>query len=183
TRHGIETAIEGGIDVLTHTAPSAGFWPEVLIQRMLASNMAVIPTLKLWRYELERAGSPPAEVEAFQHQGVEQLRRFAAAGGEVLFGTDVGYMADDDPTEEYRKMHEAGLGFDGILAALTTAPTARFSGDEARTGRIEPGQPADLVILGSDPAKGPEAFADVRYTIRGGRVIYEADPARRGEQH
>jgi len=28
-------------------------------------------------------------------------------------------------------------------------------------------------VLGSDPAQGARAFADVRYTLRGGRVIFQ----------
>jgi imidazolonepropionase-like amidohydrolase len=33
---------------------------------------------------------------------------------------------------------------------------------------------ADLVVLGSDPAVDITSFTDVRYTIRGGRVIYSS---------
>jgi imidazolonepropionase-like amidohydrolase len=36
------------------------------------------------------------------------------------------------------------------------------------------GEQADLVLLGSDPAQNVDAFADVRCTIRDGRVIYAA---------
>jgi imidazolonepropionase-like amidohydrolase len=35
----------------------------------------------------------------------------------------------------------------------------------------------DLVVLGADPSSDPRAFADVRYTIRAGRVIYAASGA------
>jgi hypothetical protein len=31
----------------------------------------------------------------------------------------------------------------------------------------------DVVVLGSDPSLEARAFADVRYTIRGGRVVFE----------
>jgi imidazolonepropionase-like amidohydrolase len=36
------------------------------------------------------------------------------------------------------------------------------------------GAEADLVLLGGDPARSVDAFADVRYTIRAGRIIYRA---------
>jgi imidazolonepropionase-like amidohydrolase len=58
-----------------------------------------------------------------------------------------------------------------VLAALTTAPAARFRESDKR-GRIAVGLDADVVVLGTDPATRPSAFADVRYTVRGGRVIY-----------
>lgn len=171
---GMETAIDGGVAVLTHTAPEAGEWSPEFTRRMVRAEMAIIPTLKLWRFELERAGRPAETVDAFQRAGVEQLRAFAAAGGEVLFGTDVGYMNDYDPREEYRKLHEAGLDFHQILASLTTAPASRFRDEPSAASTLEPGQPADLVLLARDPARDPEAFAAVRYTVRGGRVLFQA---------
>ena len=174
SRQGVVAAIEGGVDVLTHTAPSSGSWAGELAERLVAAEVGVIPTLKLWRFELERAGRASEEVEAFQKRGVDQLKAFAEAGGQVLFGTDVGYMTDYDPAEEYRKLAEAGLDVDQILAALTTAPAERFRGDRKRASKLEVGQPGDIVLLGSDPAGSPDAWVDVRYTIRGGRVIYRA---------
>ena len=33
---------------------------------------------------------------------------------------------------------------------------------------------ADLVVLGTDPALGARGFTDVRYTIRAGKIIFEA---------
>jgi imidazolonepropionase-like amidohydrolase len=39
-------------------------------------------------------------------------------------------------------------------------------------GRIAKGFDADLVVLSADPAQNTSAFAKVRYTILGGRVIY-----------
>jgi imidazolonepropionase-like amidohydrolase len=70
-------------------------------------------------------------------------------------------------------MAGAGLDWRAILASLTTAPAARF-GESGRRGRVAAGQDADLVVLGTDPAADVSAFADVRYTIRGGRVVYTA---------
>ena len=94
------------------------------------------------------------------------------AGGQLLFGTDVGYMTDYDPTDEYLLLERAGLSFPDVLSALTTAPARRLSA-EAGAGRIAVGSPADLVVLERDPAADIRALADVRYTIRRGRVIYE----------
>jgi len=44
-----------------------------------------------------------------------------------------------------------------------------------RKGRIAKGLDGDLVLLDGDPAKDPTAFARVRDTIRGGRVIWGKD--------
>jgi imidazolonepropionase-like amidohydrolase len=173
TLQGVELALDGGVDILAHTAPQGGNWSEPLVARLVQKGMGLIPTLKLWRFELTRMGVPAAGVDRAQAMGVGQLRSFAAAGGEVLFGTDVGYMTDYDPTEEYQRMAEAGLTFDQILAALTTNPVRRFD-DPAQRGTVELGKHADLVILAADPHDDSAGFAEVRYTIRAGQVIYDS---------
>ena len=101
------------------------------------------------------------------------MRRWVASGGVVLFGTDVGYMSDYDPKEEYLLMGEAGMTFRQILASLTTAPAERF-GQSKQLGRVAPGFQADVVVLNGDPAKNIRAFTDVQYTLRAGKIIYRA---------
>ena len=103
----------------------------------------------------------------------DEVRDYSNAGGQILFGTDVGYTDAFDTTEEYRLMSHA-LDWRQILTSLTTAPAARF-GFSARKGRIAPGMDADLVVLNADPAQDPTAFARVRDTIRAGRVIWGSD--------
>lgn len=169
---GVELALDGGVNILAHTTPQSGVWSDALVTHLVQSDISLIPTLKLWGFELTRNGAPSAVVTQFQTTGVAQLRAFAAAGGEVLFGTDVGYMTEYDPTEEYQRMAEAGLDFAPILAALTVNPVRRFD-DPTQTGTVEPGRQADLVILGADPQLKSEHFTNVRYTIRAGQIIYE----------
>lgn len=156
---GLEVALEAGVDVLAHALDDDRGWNESHVARMKAGGMAMIPTLKLF------GGQP------YTRYIQEEVATWARAGGVILFGTDVGYLADDDPAGEYALMSGAGLDAMAILASLTTAPAARF-GESERRGRVAPGMDADLVVLGSDPGAGPRAFSDVRMTIRRGRVVY-----------
>jgi imidazolonepropionase-like amidohydrolase len=169
---GIDLAIEAGVDVLVHTTIGEGktVWDAALLEQMLAKNMSVVPTLQLFPYELERAQLPRRVVEAATGDAIGQVRAFADVGGQILFGTDVGYMADYDPTEEYRLMARV-LSAMQILASLTTAPAARWQ-EQNRRGRVQAGLDADLVVLGADPAADPANFAKVRCTIRGGRIVH-----------
>ena len=169
---GIELAIEAGVDVLVHTTIGKGktVWEPALVEQLISKNMALVPTLQLWPYELKRAKLEPRIIELATGDAIEQLRVFSAAGGEVLFGTDVGYTTAYDPTEEYRLMARA-LKPMQILASLTTAPAARWK-EEGRRGRVERGMDADLVVLDADPAADPANFANVRCTMRGGRIIH-----------
>lgn len=169
---GINLAIEAGVDVLVHTTIGEGktVWEPALVDQLISKNMAVVPTLQLWPYELQRAKLEPRIVELATADAVEQLRAFAKAGGQVLFGTDVGYMGEYDPTEEYRLMARALTPME-ILSSLTTAPAARWK-EKARRGVIDVGLDADLVVLEADPAADAANFAKVRCTIRGGRLIH-----------
>lgn len=153
------------------TTLQSGPCDETILEAMQERRVALIPTLKLWKYELRH--DRISAQERFVNNGVSQLRAWVAAGGTVLFGTDVGYMGDYDPNDEYALMAEAGMSFRQILASLTTAPAERF-GESNRLGRIAPGLAADLVVLGGDPATDVRAFGMVRYTIRGGKLIYWA---------
>jgi imidazolonepropionase-like amidohydrolase len=173
---GARAALEGGVDVLAHTFPneSDGPWDRSLPAEMATRGMALVPTLKLWKYELERAGLPADAVASRIRVAQEQVRSFSAAGGQLLFGTDVGYMRDFDPGDEYRFLAEAGLSFRAILAMLTTAPAERFGAAE-RTGRLEPGLDADLVALEGDPEADPAAWTRVRFALRRGAPIYERE--------
>ena len=172
-RDGLYNAVGAGVDVLVHTTPQIGPWGDELVARMKASNIALIPTLKLWRFELAREKVPVPGIETFQRRGIAQLREYHSAGGAIVFGTDVGYMTDFSTLEEFQKMAEAGMGFRDILASMRTTPAAR-GGLGASTGKVAVGFDGDLVVLASDPARSVDAFANVAYTIRGGRVIYRA---------
>jgi imidazolonepropionase-like amidohydrolase len=171
---GARAAVDGGVDILAHTFPSEidGPWDRSLPGQMRERGMALIPTLKLWPYEGARLNVPPAVVERIVANGGAQVRAFSELGGQILFGTDVGYMTEYDPTDEYVYLQRAGLTYAQILAALTMAPAARF-GQAARTGRLAAGLDADVTVVEGDPARDIRALARVRYALRGGRVIFE----------
>jgi imidazolonepropionase-like amidohydrolase len=168
---GIEVAIQSGVDILAHTTPADDLWSPSLVQRMTAAHMALTPTLTLWDEESKKGNPPPDNTEKWMSKAAQQLQAFSRAGGQVLFGTDVGYIQQFDTSEEFTWMSRAGLSFQEILASLTTNPAQRF-GYATHSGRIAKGLDADLVVLSADPAQNISAFSKVRYTIRGGNVIY-----------
>ena len=171
-QHGIELCLESGVDILAHTTPEGGPWDASLLARLKAANVALIPTLTLWH--VESRSMPLADLEkGMKETALPQLRSYTELGGQVLFGTDVGYIDQFDTSEEFTWMSRAGLTFQQILASLTTNPAARF-GDSARRGRVASGMDADLVVLLADPALDATAFAKVRYTIRAGKIIYQS---------
>lgn len=168
---GIEVAIQSGVDVLAHTAPMSGDWTPAFVERLKSAHMALIPTLTLFDVEAKKAKVSAEENEMWIKQAVQELTAFSDAGGQVLFGTDVGYIDQFDTAEEFTLMARAGMNFQQILASLTTSPAARF-GYSSHSGRIARGMDADLVVLEGDPARDVVAFSKVHQVIRGGKLIY-----------
>jgi imidazolonepropionase-like amidohydrolase len=172
---GIRNALNAGVDIVVHTTLGERQpWDEALTREMVEKKMSLVPTLKLWPYELAKQQVPQFVVDQLVGATIEELRTFKAAGGQILFGTDVGYMHEFDPTDEYVLMSKAGLSAMDILASLTTAPAERWQ-ESQRRGRVEPGMAADLVVLGGDPADDVKNFADVRCVFRAGKLIYSAE--------
>jgi len=169
---GVEASLAAGVDILAHTTLGVETpWPEALRRQAIRQGMSLIPTLKLMGYELAKEKVPPDITARLVDASVAHVRAFAEAGGQVLFGTDVGYMSDADPTEEYLLMAKAGMSPMQILASLTTAPAARWKESHHR-GQVAAGQDADLVVLDADPGADAANFARVRCTISRGRIIY-----------
>jgi imidazolonepropionase-like amidohydrolase len=169
---GIQDALAAHVDILTHPplgAPAP--WSDSLLKQIRDAGMSMTPTLQLFPYELDKQRVPTEIADRLINETVTEFGKFAALGGQVLFGTDVGYMTDYDPTREYELMAKAGLTPMQILASLTTTPAARWN-EQASRGRIAPGMAADLVVLDADPAASPRNFTAVRCAIRGGEVIY-----------
>ncbi len=163
---GVEAARLGGVDILAHTAPEEGPWSAEQARALVAAKVSLVPTLSLWRREIDR----PAVADRFELAAVEQVKAFAAAGGELLFGTDVGYRPERDPGPEYALLTRAGLSWRAQLAMLTTAPARRFSLE--RIGQVVVGDQADLVVLEADPRSDPLAFTRVRCTFLRGRLLH-----------
>jgi len=169
---GIEVALQSGVDVLAHTTPSDGPWSPSLVERLKAAHVALIPTLTLWH--VESRGIPSADFEKGMNEtALPQLRAYSEAGGQILFGTDVGYIEQFDTKQRITWMSRAGMSFQQILASLATNPAQRF-GDSAHRGLIAKGMDADHVVLSADPARDATAFSKVRCTIRAGKIIYQA---------
>jgi imidazolonepropionase-like amidohydrolase len=174
---GLRNAFMAGVDVLVHTTLGEEQpWDPQLVGHMVGRKMSLIPTFKLWKYELRKENAPPPVIEQMIRATFGELHDFKQAGGQILFGTDVGYMRDYDPTDEYVYMSQAGMSPMDILASLTTLPAERWK-EGKRRGRVAAGFNADLVVLEDDPATDVRNFARVRCAFRGGQLIYSAAAA------
>ena len=187
TIKGIELSLDAGVDILAHVTTSEAnqpgtTWLPELVARMKAAHMSLIPTLTLFDFEMQRGHASSEAIQQVIALAVNQLHVYASAGGQILFGTDIGYIDHYDTAEEFQLMSRAGMTFPQILASLTTNPAQRF-GYASHSGLIAQGFDADLVILSSDPAADITALAHVAYTIRSGKVIFNSNRAQLETAH
>jgi len=160
---GTKVAIDAGVDVLAHTPEATSGIDEAMLRRMIAQHMTIIPTLKLFSRDDDIANI----------RGLDY--RFHQLGGRLVYGTDTGFLPDYEQSEEFRQLMQAGFGYREVLAMLTTAPAELFHLSQ-REGKVMPGMRGDLTILSEDPAsEHADAFTKVRYTIRGGKVIWHSN--------
>ncbi len=104
-------AIEAGVDALAHT-PFTELLDDELVARAAARGQCWISTLHVSGH-----GEPTPELEF----ALDNLSRFRAAGGRVLYGTDLGN--GDQPLgvnpDELVALVRAGLEASDLVAALT----------------------------------------------------------------
>jgi len=165
---GTKVAMDAGVDVLAHAPDTTDGIDTELLKGVVKRRMAMIPTLKMF-------GTTVTKKSAYLDPIYSVVREFHGLGGELMFGTDVGYMTDYSIEDELRALQECGLTPKGVLRMLTTAPAERFRVAAAK-GTIEAGKLADLVIVDGDPERDVIALTRVRFTIRNGRVIYAKAP-------
>jgi imidazolonepropionase-like amidohydrolase len=107
-------------------------------------------------------------------EGAKQMVGALAQGGvTILAGTDSPAFYNVPGAslqEEIALLHEAGLSAEEALAAATTRAYEALPG--GRSGRIEPGEAVDLVLLRSDPILAIEARMplDVAAVVVDGRL-------------
>jgi imidazolonepropionase-like amidohydrolase len=145
----VERALGAGIDELAHT-PWVRLSDDVIAAA--AARMRIVSTLDILSH-----GRDTPELRI----ALDNLRRFHEAGGEVIYGTDLGNgpIPAGIHTRELQLLAEAGLSNDEVLGALTRAPLALEA-------------PADLIVLNGDPLVDLRAFDDIALVIRAGRVVF-----------
>ena len=156
---GTKVAVDSGVDVLAHAPSVPAGIDDALLQSIVAHHMSMMPTLKMFA---TTASTSPKFLDPIY----DIVRRYHALGGDLMFGTDVGYMEDYSTEDEFQALAKSGLNSRDILRMLTAAPAARFKVD-AQRGAVTPGKMADLVVLDGDPVpsdgcmtRGPASMVD-----------------------
>jgi imidazolonepropionase-like amidohydrolase len=162
---GVRVAIDSGVDVLAHAADDTAGIDDALLTSAIHKNMAMIPTLKMFSTTVTK---DPRYMDPI----CDEVRRYHALGGQLIFGTDVGYMTDYTTEGEFVELGKSGLDYQTVLAMLTANPAWRM-GASGEKGTVTPGKVADLTILSADPASDLTNFSRVHAVIRSGKVVWQ----------
>jgi imidazolonepropionase-like amidohydrolase len=158
----LEQAVKAGVDDVAHVVIDP--LPEEWLQRMIADDIYLVPTLKAM--EILNLPSRP-------HDEVTNLHRFVAAGGKVALGSDAGYIQGlkvGMPLDEILELKAAGMTPMQIIVAATKN-AAHVCGLENELGTLEEGKTADVFVVSGDPLQNLEALANVQLVIHDGIVI------------
>jgi imidazolonepropionase-like amidohydrolase len=145
-----ERAVGAGVDEFAHTP-----WTERLSESLIdaaARSMRIVSTLDILSY-----GNITPELRT----ACDNLARFRAAGGVVVYGTDLG----NGPIPPGIHVREALLLHEVVRMTpeeVMTAMTATI---------LEPGAPADVIAIDGDPLQRVEDLGRVRLVVRAGRVV------------
>jgi imidazolonepropionase-like amidohydrolase len=141
-----------------------------LIRQMVEKNVRIVPTLTVLKMFKDKFGVPLLE------QGLENVRRFVQAGGEIGLGDDFieevkPWYRLGMPWEEIRLLGEAGLTPMQIIIAATSVG-AKICNLFHEIGTIETGKRADLFVIEGDPLADIQNLRNVKYVIKEGNVLF-----------
>lgn len=145
----VARALGAGVGELAHTP-----WTERLDDATIAAaadRMRWISTLDIHGF-----GRDTPELRC----ALDNLFRFHRAGGEAVYGTDLGNgpIPSGVHVTELAWLRQAGLTTEEVLQAFARAP-------------IEVGAPADLLVVGDSPLGDVAALDDIRLVVRAGQVV------------
>lgn len=131
----LEKALDAGIDELAHMLMSEEAIPDRTLARMVEQGVVVVPTLSI-RFGGDRS------------MAVQNLARFRAAGGRVVYGTDLGNEGPGPGIDrlEVEAMAAAGYSMIDIVRSATVDAAAWLR--LADRGSLEAGKLADIAAFG-----------------------------------
>jgi imidazolonepropionase-like amidohydrolase len=173
---GILNAVRGGIDSIEHGI----FLSDKCIEEMLERRTYLVPTLAALKHILSAGdqGIPEYVIEkatrvSETHQ--RSIKIFYEAGGRIAMGTDAGtpFNHHGENAQELRYMVDVGISpMDAII--FSTANAADLMRLE-KTGRIQEGATADLLVVEGNPLEDIDAVADRarhRLVIKRGAIAH-----------
>jgi len=115
---------------------------------------------------------------------LQLVRRLHEAGAELRIGSDTQQpfvVPGASVLEEMRLFRSAGMGVEETLAIATVRAAAALP--LPSLGKLEPGAPADFLVLHEDPTRDPEAIRSIEAVVVRGRLYTKEQLDRARKEH
>lgn len=142
-----------------------------LIELLRSGNITVVPTMvSIQRFDDKLEGASPVwdSLKA-------AVKRLKDAGVPLAVGCDSGipFVAYGESVHD-ELMYFVEAGFNPMEAICAgTLGNARLLKTDDRTGSLEPGKTADIILLGSNPLEHISNTKDIRMVLMEGRVVFD----------
>lgn len=172
---GAYAAVAAGVRSIEHGT----YLSDSTLALMKAKGTFLVPTYSTLIDLLEPGGDyddPVTRVRAMHMlpRAEEMIRKAHQAGVRIAAGADVGY----GPQSITRIAHEVAnfvrLGLTPVEAVRSaTLVTAELFGIERKTGAVEPGLEADLIVVERNPFESVGTLQDVLFVMSNGRIALD----------
>lgn len=175
---GIKNAIRAGITTVEHGV----YLDEEAVEMMLERGTFLVPTLVapyyIAKYGLE-SGIPEHAVrktEKVMERHKESFRMAHKAGVKIAAGTDAGtpFNRHGDFVKELELMVENGMTPAEAIHSATLVAAQAMKIDH-KTGTIEEGKLADLILVEGDPLTDISAARKVTHVFKEGRCLFKKE--------
>ena len=173
--HGAEgmlRAVAAGVHSIEHGT----FMSDEVMALMKRKGAWYVPTIAAGKFVAEKAELEGYFTEVVRPKAAaigpviqQTFARAYQAGVPIAFGTDSGVSPHGENWKEFLYMAEAGMPvIEAIQSATKSAAELLDAWQDL--GSIEPGKYADIIALPGDPRQDIQAFGQVRFVMKGGKV-------------
>ena len=170
----VRRSAAAGVDSVEH----AWLADHAAIEALARSGAFLVPTLVVTDINRTLPGLTPVQRERqdlIEHRHRASAEAAIALGIPIATGTDTGEVGvtADMVAREIALLHDHGATPMSAIRAATSG-AARLLGVDDETGRIAPGNLADLVMVEGDPLADLRRLANPALVLKGGRVVPRA---------
>ena len=169
-------AIEAGVDSIEH----GSFMKPETLTLMKNKGTYLTPTLMATEWIMGKIDNYPpalqAKAKAAGAARSDMFRNAVKMGVKISFGTDAAVFPHGQNAKEFKLMVDLGMQpIDALKAA--TGNAADLFGIAQKTGTLDKGKLADVIVMPGDPTADITATERVSFVMKEGKIIRNGPPS------